>query len=68
MRDTFDPKRIERDRKELLAKKRQVWNAMPNEAQENISELIREFYGDSKPKSIHLKAGDLEYRKRGGLK
>ena len=48
-----------------VSRKRQVWNAMPNEAQENISELIREFYGDSKPKSIHLRVGDLEYRQRG---
>lgn len=65
MRDTFDPKRIDRDRKERLAKKRQVWNAMPNEAQENITELIREFHGDKGPDSIHLKVGDLEYKKRG---
>ena len=65
MRDTFDPKRIERDRKERAEKKREVWNAMPNEAQENISALIREFYGDDKPKSIQLRVGNLEYKKRG---
>lgn len=49
-----------------VTRKRQVWNAMPNEAQENITELVREFHGDKGPDSIHLKAGDLEYRKRGG--
>ena len=65
MRDTFDPKRIERDRKERQAKKRQVWNAMPNEAQGDISELIREFHGDAKPKSIQLRVGGLEYKQRG---
>ena len=48
-----------------VTRKRQVWNAMPNEAQENISALIREFYGDDKPKSIQLRVGDVEYRKRG---
>ena len=47
------------------SRKREVWNAMPKEAQENISALIREFYGDDKPKSIQLRVGNLEYRKRG---